>query len=162
MSMNEHIKLLVRMAAATLLGVTIVTLVALIIHFELPTIVTTLWSSPPEPEPPPNPGLSVVRLPANFGVYLTLLIFSVLLNGCVGSFIAQFFFRRLAGQTGSQVWQSFIIGFIIGFFSVILQEALRNRLVPIIAPLIYGLITASIGLLGYYLAGRKYRRRVSQ
>jgi hypothetical protein len=159
--MNEPLKSLAKMILATLVGLTIVTIVALVIHFKLAEIVVTLFPSPPEPDPPPNPGLSVVRLPANFDIYLTFLAFSVLLNGCIGSFTAEFLFRRLAGQAGSRTWQSFIIGFIIGFFSLNLQEVLRNKPITMTGPLLYGLFTALIGLLGYYLAGRKYHRRIS-
>ena len=157
--MNNYSKSLAMMGAATFVGLTIVIIVALITHFGLATIVAIFFPSAPLP---PNQGLSVIRLPSNFGIYLTILTFLVLLNGCVGSFIAQYLFRRWGRQANSQAWQSFLIGVIIGFFSANLQEILRNRPITIIVPLIYGVSAALIGLLGYYIAGRKYRRRVSQ
>lgn len=152
-------KSLAMMWVATFMGLTIVTIVALITHFGLATIVATLFPSAPLP---PNQGLGVITLPSNFGIYLTFLAFLVVLNGCVGSFIAQYLFRRWGRQANSQVWQSLLIGVIIGFFSANLQEILRSRPITVIVPLIYGVSVALIGLLGYYIAGRKYRQRVPQ
>jgi uncharacterized membrane protein YkvI len=155
--MNEPLKSLAKMMVATLVGLTVVTIVALTIRFRLSAIVDAIFPLPSPTPLPSDHGLAVTRLPdPNFGVYLTFLVFSELFNGCIGSLIAQFFFRRWGGWANSRAWQSFIIGFIIGLFSVILQELLKSRLVPIIAPLIYGVIAALIGLLSYYMAGRKY------
>lgn len=162
--MNKYLKLLVRVSVAALVGLTIVTVVALIVSFNLSNIVNIIFPIPSPTPLPPDHGLAVTGFPdTNFGIYVILSAILLLLNGCAGSFIAQFLFRRWGGRFGSQAWQSFIIGIIIGFFSLNLEErVLNNKPITITVPLIYGLITALIGLLGYFLAGRKYRQRVSQ
>jgi len=102
--MNEQIKPLFRMMAATLLGLAIVTVMALVIHFNLSDIVDTIF---PHPSPTPlllNHGIAVTRLPdPNFGVYIILSAILWLLNGCIGSFTAQFLFRHWEGLVSSQV-----------------------------------------------------------
>jgi hypothetical protein len=113
------------------------------------------------------PGLEML---ARFRESFTALYF---LSTCTASFLSGYLLKRWGVETGSWVWQSLVSGFIVGasFPFLLIFDKIQVFSFLFVFPhdllfakeltfVFYGFFMALMGLLGYYVASRTYRRRI--
>lgn len=144
----------------TLGVITLATIVGLVVLLILTTVIFILvaWFIQTSFPTRPRTGLGV----SDPGLSLLVLFVIYFFNSLIASFIAGFLIHRWGQTAGSQAWQSFISGLLISLappFSLSLVSFSGTR-ADSIAIAVITLPSGIAGLVGYYVAGRKYRRRV--
>jgi len=168
--MNRILKSLVVQAKATLLSIIILIILTIVFFFSVEPVIDILFP----PTPPPT-GISIFG--PNIQITLNTLAILYFLSVCFASSISGFLMGRWGRETGMYAWQSFISGFIIGILGPLLfflVEEVRVFLIAFISQrilfftnesitvLIFSLFSGLIGVLGYYMASRKYRQQIAE
>ena len=151
-------KSLTTMAKAISTGLIILVVLAMVLFFLKPILRDVF---PPQPVE----GLGIMW-DAHLGKRMNFMFTMIFLSICLAGFISGFFVRVWSKKTGSRAWQSLMSGFVVGTCGSFLLLYVLVSMYPIFildlaVNFILGLVSALVGLLGYYVASRRYHQHIS-
>jgi hypothetical protein len=163
--MSKNFKALILLAKTTLIGIMLL-IILLIVSFIISGLIVDIFFLPG----PPVLGGGLENIGKSTLTFTVLYVLSTCIAGLISGFLIRYW-----REEGTRAWHSLFSGFIIGIsipgiLSVIgMSSAFLFLFVfsdqlffvnEAITVFVYSLISALVGLLGYYLAERKYNQPV--